>query len=79
MTDGPVSTRVVLRQVEPGSSVDCAHCDRPIKFSARSKPRQVIANVYEANTWKRVEHFHEECYEALGKPYGGAVLPDWRQ
>jgi hypothetical protein len=57
----------------------CSHCDRPIKFSARAKPRQVIANVYEEATWQRVEHFHEECYEALGKPYGEATPLDWRR
>lgn len=72
-------TRVVLRVVEPGSSVICVRCDRPIKFAARSKPRQVIANVYEEGSWKRVEHYHEECYEEAGRPYGDPAPAEWRR
>lgn len=79
MTPGPVETRVVLRQVEPGNAAVCTHCDRPIKFSAKEKPRQVIANVYENGTWKRVEHFHEECYVSVGEPYGVPTPAEWRR
>ncbi len=79
MTEAPASTRVVLRPIEPGSQVICASCARPIKFSAKSKARQVIANVYENGTWQRVEHYHEECYIALGEPYGEAASPEWRR
>jgi len=44
----------------------------PVKFVARLKARQVIANVYEDGRWARVEHFHEECYLEMGHPYGHA-------
>ena len=62
----------MLRVVEPGSDSVCEHCRVPVKFVARLKARQVIANVYEAGRWSRVEHFHEECYLELGEPYGAA-------
>ena len=67
----PVS-RAVLRLVEAGSDATCRHCMAPVKFVARAKARQVIANVYEDGRWARVEHFHEECYERAGQPYGEA-------
>jgi hypothetical protein len=56
--------------VEPGNSASCAHCGAPVKFVARAQLRQVIANVYNAGTWVRVEHYHEECYQMAGQPYG---------
>ncbi|MST33247.1 hypothetical protein GHK86_11010 [Acidimicrobiaceae bacterium USS-CC1] len=66
----PVS-RAVLRPVDPGNDASCAHCGEPVKFAARHQRRQVIANVYVNARWNRVEHFHEDCYEAAGAPYGG--------
>jgi hypothetical protein len=48
-------------------------CGRPVKFSAKTKLQQVIANVYVEAVWVRVEHFHAECYEAVGCPYGSAA------
>ena len=48
----------------------CAHCGAQVKFVARAQLRQVIANVYEAGTWVRVEHFHADCYDEASKPYG---------
>ncbi|HLG92718.1 MAG TPA: hypothetical protein VKY15_07035 [Acidimicrobiales bacterium] len=48
----------------------CARCQAPVKFSARSQLRQVIANVYVKGRWDRVEHFHAECYEEADCPYG---------
>ncbi|MHB8505418.1 MAG: hypothetical protein ACYDEN_06840 [Acidimicrobiales bacterium] len=68
----PVS-RAVLRPVDPGNDVSCAHCGEPVKFVARHHLRQVIANVYVAGRWNRVEHFHEDCYQAAGAPHGGIV------
>lgn len=66
------SSRAVSRPVEAGSSVHCAACDRPVKFSAKVKAFQVIANVYVDGSWNRVEHYHAECYEEAGEPYGPA-------
>jgi len=69
----PRVSRAVLRMVEPGTEVDCAHCGQPVKFAARERLRQVIANVYVRGRWDRVEHFHDACYDAAGWPHG---VPD---
>jgi hypothetical protein len=34
---------------------------------------QMICNVYADGVWQRVEHFHAECYETAGRPYGDPV------
>jgi hypothetical protein len=65
-----MDSRAVLRPVEPGNSASCAHCGAPVKFVARAQLRQVIANVYNSGTWVRVEHYHEDCYQLAGQPYG---------
>lgn len=65
-----LGTRAVLRMIEPGSEVNCAHCSERVKFQAKRKLRQVICNVYKQKRWDRVEHFHEECYEIAGEPHG---------
>jgi hypothetical protein len=68
----PLASRAVLRLIEPGSDAICATCANQVKFTARSKARKVIANVYVESRWDRVEHFHEECYMQAGEPYGPA-------
>jgi hypothetical protein len=68
-------SRAVVRLIEPGNWADCQLCDRPIKFRAREKLTQVICNVYIDNRWDRVEHYHSECYEAAGRPYGDPAEP----
>jgi hypothetical protein len=65
-------SRAVTRPVEAGNIAVCAACDEPVKFAARNKAFQVIANVYEGGVWQRVETYHDECYEAAGEPYGSA-------
>lgn len=67
----PVS-RAVMRVVEAGNDAVCEHCHQPVKFAARFKCRQVIANVYDQGRWQRVEHFHDTCYTEAGEPYGPA-------
>jgi hypothetical protein len=69
----PLTTRAVIRLVEAGNSATCTACGRPVKFSAKVKLQQVIANVYVDQVWARVEHFHAECYQAAGQPYGSVV------
>jgi hypothetical protein len=64
------TSRAVLRDVEPGSTVECAHCDERVKFQAKVRHKQVICNVYEKGTWVRVEHYHQACYELAGEPHG---------
>ncbi len=63
-------SRAVVRAIEPGCAATCAKCDLPVKFIARINGRQVICNVYEGGIWKRVEHFHFECYDEAQQPYG---------
>ena len=65
-----LSSRAVLRDVEPGSTVECAHCGERVKFQARMRHKQVICNVYVRGRWDRVEHYHFECYGEAGEPYG---------
>ncbi|MEZ5377774.1 MAG: hypothetical protein R2733_14810 [Acidimicrobiales bacterium] len=65
-------TRAVVRLIEAGSMVDCAYCEKQLKFRARQRDLQVICNVYEDGRWDRVEHFHAECYAEAGEPHGDA-------
>jgi hypothetical protein len=65
-----MSSRGVLREVEPGSTVECVHCGERVKFQAKMRHKQVICNVYVAKRWDRVEHFHAPCYDEAGEPYG---------
>ena len=64
------TSRAVLRDVEPGSSVDCVHCGERVKFQAKVRNKQVICNVYVKGSWARVEHFHDDCYDQAGGPHG---------
>ena len=70
MSNTMMTSRAVERPIEAGNSAMCTHCGEPVKFVARAHLRQVIANVYVDGTWDRVEHFHAECYETAGHPYG---------
>ena len=63
-------SRAVIRLIDAGNSAYCAHCGEPIKFRARIRAYQVICNVYVKGRWDRVEHYHEQCYEEAGTPYG---------
>ena len=67
-----LGSRAVLRRVEAGSLAICSHCDQQVKFAAKLNRLQVIANVYVDGRWNRVEHFHDECYDLAGEPYGSA-------
>ena len=59
-----------MRTIEAGSSTMCTTCDEQVKFKAKVKMQQVICNVYVKGVWDRVEHYHLECYEVAGEPYG---------
>jgi hypothetical protein len=65
----PVS-RAVVRFIEAGNDAVCEQCQLPVKFVARVRGRQVIANVYIDGRWSKVEHYHEACYEEAGEPFG---------
>ena len=67
-------SRAVVRDVEAGSSVDCAHCGERVKFQAKVRNKRVICNIYVSGKWNRVEHFHQECYETAKRPYGEAEV-----
>lgn len=64
------SSRAVTRLVEAGNAASCSTCGLPVKFRARLRLTQVIANVYIDGVWSRVEHFHSDCYEHASRPYG---------
>jgi hypothetical protein len=63
-------SRAVTRLIEAGSMTECVHCEERVKFKARERHQQVICNVYVDGGWDHVEHFHEDCYKAAGKPFG---------
>ena len=65
-----LGSRAVLRRVEAGSTAMCSTCGQMVKFAAKEARTQVIANVYVDGRWARVEHFHAECYQEAGSPYG---------
>ncbi len=67
---GVARSRAVLRDVEPGSAVDCVLCGERVKFQAKVRHKQVICNVYDKGVWQRVEHFHADCYAAADEPHG---------
>jgi hypothetical protein len=50
----------------------CVKCQEAVKFAAKVLRLQVIANVYVDGRWNRVEHFHADCYDGAGAPYGPA-------
>jgi hypothetical protein len=66
------TSRAVARYIEAGSSVTCAHCRAGVVFRARQRAQQVICNVYDEGQWRRVEHYHRDCYDEAGSPYGSA-------
>ena len=67
------TSRAVTRLIEAGNTASCAGCRLPVKFRAKSRLTQVIANVYKDGVWERVEHYHLDCYENAGRPYGIAA------
>jgi len=70
------TSRAVQRTIEPGSSAICPQCGLIVKFQARTQGKQVICNVYDDGVWKRVEHFHLECYDDAGQPFGEATISE---
>lgn len=67
------TSRAVVRLIEAGNTATCALCRLPVKFRAKSRLMQVIANVYTDGVWERVEHYHLDCYEKADRPYGTAA------
>lgn len=67
------TSRAVVRNIEAGSTAECAACGERVKFQAKLRMQQVICNVYVDGHWDRVEHFHHECYQQVGEPYGSAA------
>ncbi len=63
-------SRAVTRLIEAGSMTECEHCGDRVKFRARQRDVQVICNVYIDGVWDRVEHYHEQCYDDAGEPFG---------
>ncbi len=67
------SSRAVVRPVNPGNAAVCVACGERVKFTARERALQVIANVYVEGVWDRVEHYHLRCYEDHERPHGPAI------
>lgn len=69
-----LGTRAIVRLTPPGTDAECPACEQPVKFMAKHKKSEVIANVYgragDPDVWDRVEHWHAECYFAAGQPHG---------
>jgi hypothetical protein len=63
-------SRAVLRLIEAGNFAECSYCGERVKFQAKLRKHQVICNVYINGRWDRVEHYHVECYDKVGEPYG---------
>ena len=72
MAETTFTSRAVVRFIEAGNSANCATCGDMVQFKARVKSQQVICNVYVDGKWDRVEHFHRDCYDAAGQPFGEA-------
>lgn len=70
MASTTLTSRAVVRFIEAGNSAMCASCGVAVQFRARVKTQQVICNVYEDGRWDRVEHFHRDCYDVAGQPFG---------
>jgi hypothetical protein len=66
-------SRAVIRLIEAGSMSDCRECGKQVKFRARQRDQQVICNVYENGVWRRVEHYHLDCYHQADAPHGNAT------
>lgn len=64
------ASRAVLRDIEPGSTSDCLVCGERLFFRAKERLRQVICNVYADGAWRRVEHYHPDCYDSIDGPHG---------
>ena len=69
----PSTSRPVTGPVEVRSALPCAACGPPVKFTAKTRLWQVIVNVYVDGVWDRVEHYHADCYNEVGQPYGSAA------
>src|SRR3954467_14110594 len=69
-TTATLGSRAVLRTIEAGSSAMWGTGDEQVKFRAKVKMQQVVCNVYVNGKWNRVEHYHLECYDQAGEPYG---------
>lgn len=66
-------SRAVIRPVPAGTVAVCPGCATPVKFAARVRRQQVIANVYVDGRWDRVEHYHPDCYADANEPHGPAT------
>ena len=54
-TQTTFTSRAVIRTVEAGNSAVCTWCGEPVKFKAKLRLLQVIANVYVDGAWNRVD------------------------
>lgn len=66
------TSRAVTRIIQQGNTGTCPICTQLVQFRAKAKLMQVIANVYNNGVWQCTLHYHVDCYENAGRPYGPA-------
>lgn len=67
-----LKSRALIRRITAGNWMRCTECGETLKFRAGRRQVQVIANVYVRSKWRRVEHYHTDCYVKAGEPCGPA-------
>lgn len=73
-----IGTRAVEKNLLSGNQEYCSYefCSYPrhiIISKTRFPIKEIIANVYFEDKWQRVEHFHSDCYDKMGNPYGPVI------
>lgn len=82
-----MDSRATVIKIEEIDMDDCAGCR--VSVTSDTDNRWVVANVYEdcclipsckkcqgaARRWDRLEHWHEDCYDLAGQPYGAPQVP----
>ena len=80
-------SRAVVMKISDDQMDDCARCS--VSITSDTDRRWVVANVYEdccliptckkchgtTRRWDRLEHWHEDCYDLSGQPYGEPSVP----
>jgi hypothetical protein len=82
-----MDSRATVIKIEETEMDDCARCS--VSITSDTDTKWVVANVYEdcclaptckkckgsARRWDRLAHWHEDCYDLSGQPYGSPHVP----
>ena len=69
----PNQTRAVRRPIIIGASAKCENCEVTLRGNYKSRPQQIIVNIYRRRKWKEVKHYCTTCYDKMGRPYGEVI------